>query len=133
MKSLIAVLSIVLVLAASDANNGGRRFEDVTQKAGVAHPHKKRIFRNAYAHIMEGFAAWGASASVADFNRDGLDDLALGVGSSGYSGDGGPAMNAQLSYPRGVAVDAAGNLYIADYNNHRIRKVAPNGIITTVA
>ncbi len=55
-----------------------------------------------------------------------------GNGLPGYSGDNGPATNAQLSYPYGVSVDAAGNLYIADSNNYRIRKVA-NGVITTVA
>lgn len=51
----------------------------------------------------------------------------------GYSGDGGPATDAQLDMPRGIAVDAAGNLYIADYNNNRIRKVDPSGDISTVA
>ena len=52
----------------------------------------------------------------------------------GYSGDGGPATSAQLNYPYGVALDAAGNLYIADTNNQRIRRVsAATGIITTVA
>jgi len=48
-------------------------------------------------------------------------------------GDGGPATDAQLKYPEGVALDAAGNLYIADRSNHRIRKVDTSGIITTVA
>ncbi len=56
-----------------------------------------------------------------------------GTGVAGYSGDGGPATSAQMSYPTGLAVDGSGNLYIADYRNHRIRKVSPSGIITTVA
>ncbi len=51
----------------------------------------------------------------------------------GYSGDGGAATNASLNYPYGVALDASGNLYIADTYNNRIRKVDTNGIITTVA
>ena len=57
-----------------------------------------------------------------------------GFGAGGFSGDGGPAMQAQLSLPVGVAIDGAGNLYIADTFNSRVRKVdALTGIITTVA
>jgi hypothetical protein len=48
-------------------------------------------------------------------------------------GDGGPAVNAALTYPTSVAVDSAGNLFIADYANFRVRKVSPDGLITTVA
>jgi hypothetical protein len=51
----------------------------------------------------------------------------------GFSGDGGPATSALLSYPTGVAVDASGNLFIADFLNNRIRKVSSDGTITTVA
>ncbi len=58
----------------------------------------------------------------------------VGTGSSGYAGDDGPAVNAQISsYVYGLAVDGAGNLYIADSNNYRIRKVDASGNISTVA
>jgi len=57
---------------------------------------------------------------------------AAGTGTPGYSGDNGPAASAQLNAPQGVAVDAFGNLYIADAGNHSIREVS-NGVITTVA
>ncbi len=54
-------------------------------------------------------------------------------GIGGYGGDGGPAVKAQLNFPKAVAVDEAGNLYIADYGNHLIRRVDTKGIITTIA
>lgn len=56
-----------------------------------------------------------------------------GDGQFDFSGDGGPATAATLRFPRGLALDAAGNLYIADQNNHRIRMVLPSGMIKTVA
>ncbi len=64
----------------------------------------------------------------------GIITTVAGDGGLGYSGDGGPATSAELGSPNRVAVDSAGNLYIADLGNSRIRKVtASTGIITTVA
>jgi len=64
---------------------------------------------------------------------DGTVTVVAGTGVQGYSGDGGPAVNARLNSPYGLSVDGQGNLYFADYNNYRIRKISPDGIITTVA
>ncbi len=64
----------------------------------------------------------------------GIMTTVAGNGKAGYSGDGGAATSAQLNTPYGVAVDIAGNLYVADVENHVIRKVTVStGIITTVA
>ena len=63
----------------------------------------------------------------------GIITTIAGTGSFGFSGDGGPATSAQISYPEAIAVDLAGNIYIADYSNNRIRKVNTSGIINTVA
>jgi hypothetical protein len=78
---------------------------------------------------------------IADWNNNrirkvdtnGIITTVAGIGSPGYSGDGGPATSASLAYVEGVTVDGAGNLFIADTVNNRIRKVDTNGIITTVA
>jgi trimeric autotransporter adhesin len=64
----------------------------------------------------------------------GIVDTVAGTGSAGYSGDGGLAIYATLSYPRGITIDGSGNMYIADTYNNRIRIVTKgNGIISTVA
>jgi sugar lactone lactonase YvrE len=66
-------------------------------------------------------------------NPAGVISTVAGNGSSGYTGDGGPATSAGLDYPQGITSDAAGNLFIADTFHNVVRKVATNGIITTVA
>src|SRR5947208_5500734 len=63
----------------------------------------------------------------------GIISTVAGNGMEGFSGDGGPATSAQINQSPGVAVDNAGNIYIADTGNNRIRKVNPAGIISTVA
>ncbi|MGO9538588.1 MAG: HYR domain-containing protein [Limisphaerales bacterium] len=70
---------------------------------------------------------------IREVDPDGIITTVAGNGSYGYSGDGGQATSASLAGPSGVAVDASGNLFIADTYNNVIRKVDNNGIITTVA
>src|SRR5436305_4710193 len=70
---------------------------------------------------------------VRKVNPAGIVTAIAGTGVPGFSGDGGPASAAQLNLPYGLAVDLAGNLYIADLGNQRIRRVSPDGTISTVA
>ena len=70
---------------------------------------------------------------VRKVSPDGVISTVAGNGTAGFSGDGGSASNAQLNAPVALATDAAGNLFIADSFNNRIRMVSPAGIITTVA
>lgn len=97
-------------------------------------------------HARVGFVAYvtvgpDGSLYLADYrnNRirrvgpDGIITTVAGNGTSGYSGDGGPAVQAQLNNPWCVTSKADGSLYVADQNNNRIRRVSPDGMIATVA
>ena len=78
---------------------------------------------------------------VADFGNhkvrrispDGVIVTIAGTGQKGSSGDGGPALAAQLMSPRNVVFDSVGNLYISEFEGHRVRKVARDGTISTLA
>jgi hypothetical protein len=84
--------------------------------------------------------AWG-NLFIPDFNNyrirkvdtNGFISTVAGTGSRGYSGDGGPATNAQIGWVYGLAVDAVGNYFIPDVTYNRVRKVDTNGYISTVA
>ncbi len=69
---------------------------------------------------------------VRRIDQNGIITTVAGTGEGGFSGDGGPATEADLSRPVGLALDAQGNLYVADFN-HRIRVVGGDGTITTIA
>jgi hypothetical protein len=86
------------------------------------------------------FAAVGLAALTAsrvglaqETAAPGTITTVAGTGPAGFSGDGGPATQARLANPWGVVVDAAGNVFVADHDNYRVRKVSPSGMISTVA
>jgi hypothetical protein len=70
---------------------------------------------------------------IRKINSSGILSTVAGNNTMGYTGDGSAATLAKLNIPMGVAIDAAGNLYIADQQNHAIRKVNPAGIISTIS
>jgi uncharacterized protein (TIGR03437 family) len=88
-----------------------------------------------------GLAVAGSSVYIADdeahrvrrVNSAGIISAFAGNGSLGSSGDGGPAVNAAMNVPTDIVVDAAGNVYVSDTNNNRVRRIAPDGKISTYA
>ena len=100
-------------------------------QAYIEHPQGLRVAPDGSIYV-------GGGLRVRRIDRNGIITTLAGSGRpgidpGGYSGDGGPATAAKLNNPWDVAIAADGSVYIADASNHRIRRVAPNGIITTVA
>ena len=136
------------------ADRGNHRVRKVNASTGVI----STVAGNGIA-TFSGDGGPADSASLNEFRGVGLDrqgnliiadtennrirkvDAATGViitvagdGNAAFSGDAGSATSASLNSPRGVVLDSAGNLFVADVNNHRIRKVdATTGVISTVA
>ena len=89
---------------------------------GVAVDSSGNVFiADTYNHVIRKVGTDGGITAFA------------GTAVAGYSGDGGSLLGAQLNYPTDLAFDSAGNLYVADTHNHRIRKITPAGVISTVA
>ncbi len=97
--------------------------------AKLSDPYEVRFDRAGHVYWVE-----KSSHSVRKVDpKTGTITTVAGTGRPGFSGDGGPATRAQLSDPHSISFDRAGNLYIADVRNHRVRKVDPkSGVITTL-
>ena len=74
-----------------------------------------------------------ATAMELVYREHGIITTIAGTGQAGYSGDGGPAVDAQLQAPAGLAFDPSGELVIADQGNNLVRLVDGSGVITTIA
>jgi hypothetical protein len=83
--------------------------------------------------IATAVAALSLAAAALAVSGNGTIYTVAGTGAAGFSGDGGSARSAALNTPAGLLVDGGGNLYVSDTGNHRIRKVSPAGVITTIA
>src|SRR5690242_12494033 len=112
------------VLAGSDwvGDNGPATLALLFQAEGLA----TDLSGNIYIADAQGHR-------VRQVSRAGVIRTIAGTGRPGFSGDGGPASAAQLNSPYGLAFDNRGNLYVADLGNGRVRRVTPDGIISTVA
>lgn len=106
-----------------DLGDGGPAIEAI-----VPMPHGIALDSAENVYVAE----WPDSR-IRKVTPGGIISTVSGTGTRGFSGDGGPAIEAQLNDPWGVAVDGYGNIYVADNQNLRIRKISPDGIITTIA
>jgi DNA-binding CsgD family transcriptional regulator/sugar lactone lactonase YvrE len=111
------------------AGTGQRAFSSdghLASASALVHPLALAVGQAGEIYIAEG-------NRIRKVNTDGLITTFAGTGTAGNIGDGGPAVQAQLDLPQGLAVDSAGNVYIADTLNHRVRRVGTDGMITTFA
>jgi hypothetical protein len=111
--------------SSTDSGDGG----DATS-AGIAMPGGVAVDSSGNVYIAD----WQGNRIREVAKATGIITTIAGNGTLGYSGDGGLATSAELYYPEGVAVDANGDVYIADTGNNRVREIAQaTGIITTIA
>jgi YD repeat-containing protein len=120
--------SDIITTMAGTGTQGYSGDEGLATEASLNHPYEVAVDASGNLYISD---SWNQCIRKVD--TDGIITTVAGNGNYGYSGDGGPATDAQFAFPRGIAVDLEGNLYIADHNNQRVRKVDNSGIINTVA
>jgi trimeric autotransporter adhesin len=119
------------------AGDGGEQLGDggPATEAGFCGTNDVALDASGNMYISDGgvYCSGPGGHTIRKVDPDGNITTVAGSGGSGFSGEGGHATKAQLNLPLAVTVDREGNLYIADAENHRIRKVDSEGIITTIA
>ncbi len=113
---------------AGTGRHGSPRSDIPALEANFGRPEGMRIDSNNNLYIAD-----HRSNMVVKVGPDGVLHRVAGSGRRGYGGDGGPAAHALLDQPYDIAVDKTGRLYLADFQNHRIRTVDREGIISTLA
>ena len=144
-RSWLGGLALALALTLSIASQAFAAQGDITTVAGNGIPGYSgdggpatAAQLNTPAGVVFGplgnlFVADYSAHTVRKVNTGGTISTLAGTGVAGYSGDNGPAGSARLDQPGDVAIDTAGNVYIADFDNSRVRRVAADGTITTFA
>ena len=121
-------LSGIITTIAGNGSNQSSGDGGPATAAGLNFPHGISVDPAGNLYIASPY-----DARIRKVDTNGIISTVAGTGNSGYAGDGGPAVAAQLRHPVDVDVTSNGTIYIADAENHRIRKVDTNGIITTIA
>jgi uncharacterized protein (TIGR03437 family) len=101
---------------------------DPSGRSTILPPGGRDVAVDRLGNIVTAGATW-----LRRINPQGLIEILIGSAYAKYRGDGGPALSARLNHPTGVAVNSKGVVYFSDTGNHRIRRIATDGIITTVA
>lgn len=124
----IDVRGNVTTIAGVAGQRGGFEGDGSAAKARLYYPRAVAADAAGNVYVADSF-----NQRVRKIDPTGTIRTIAGTGERGYSGDGGPAMDAQLAGPNGLLVDAAGNVYISDSGNYRVRKVDSSGMIETIA
>lgn len=118
----------IITTVAGDGSEGFGGDDGPATEAMFARPVGLAVDSEGNIYVADVF-----NNRIRKFAVEGKIFTVAGDGTGGYGGDGGPAIKAQLNRPRDVAVDKNGNLYIADMDNHRVRRVGTDGVIITIA
>src|SRR5262245_44267269 len=126
--ALFAILLVVVLLSGPAASGWQAGGKSKLSPVKLVYPNGLALDDKGDLYISD-----IGTHRILKLNRLGRLIVVAGTGQGGFSGDGGPAIKAQLNAPHDLAFDAEGNLLIADTFNHRIRRVNRQGVISTVA